>query len=178
MNSPEAQGSASEPLPSESRAQLGDSERAELRKLAAELRARLHASADAAAQPAGNTILLTGPAGTAKTMAAEVLGRELGANVLHVDLRQVVSNYIGETEKNLSAVFEQAAASNSILFFDEADALFGKRSDVKDSHDRYAITEPSDLFRRAREHRGIVVVACSLCGTDPSGNVLEFKIPH
>src|SRR5262249_25264311 len=86
----------------------------------------------------GIATLFVGGSGTGKTMAAEVLANELRLDLYRIDLSQVVSKYIGETEKNLRAVFDAAEKSGSILLFDEADALFGKRSEVKDSHDRYA----------------------------------------
>src|SRR5262249_2166370 len=89
----------------------------------------------------GISALFAGPSGTGKTMAAEVLAEELSLDLYRIDLSQVVSKYIGETEKNLRRVFEAADESAAILLFDEADALFGKRSDVKDSHDRYANIE-------------------------------------
>ena len=89
----------------------------------------------------GPVALFSGPSGTGKTFAAAVIASELGWPLYRVDLGRLVSKYIGETEKNLSVIFEEAQASNAILFFDEADALFGKRSEVKDSHDRYANTQ-------------------------------------
>ncbi len=179
MNKSEAQGPRPESHRLESREKLDDSEISELRKLTAELRNRLQPAADATPQPAGNLVLFTGPSGTGKTMAAEVMAHELGVNLLRIDLSRLVSNYIGETEKNLSAVFDQAATSNAILFFDEADALFGKRSEVKDSHDRYANSQSNYLFQRAREYRGIVILACSRRGAiGEAGNVPEFKISH
>src|SRR5262249_17813766 len=89
----------------------------------------------------GVTALFSGPPGTGKTMAAEVITNELQLDLYKIDLSQIVSKYIGETEKNLDKVFEAAEASNAVLFFDEADALFGKRSEVKDAHDRYANIE-------------------------------------
>lgn len=175
MNKSEAQGPVPELHHSDTRARLGDSDVAAIRKLAADLRTRLQPSA----QAVSNVVLFTGPAGTGKTMAAEVLGRELGVNLLRVELSQVVGSYIGETEKNLAAVFDRAATNNAILFFDDADALFGKRSEVKDSHDRYANSEINYLLRRAREHRGVVILACSQRGAiDGAGNVLEFNVSH
>ena len=92
-------------------------------------------------------------------MAAEVLARDLHRELYRIDLARVVSKYIGETEKNLSRLFAEAAASGAILFFDEADALFGKRSEVKDSHDRYANVEISYFLQRTEEHRGLVIIA-------------------
>jgi SpoVK/Ycf46/Vps4 family AAA+-type ATPase len=107
----------------------------------------------------GIMALFTGPSGTGKTMAAEVLARDLHLGLYRIDLTQVVSKYIGETEKNLSPIFAEAAPNGAILFFDGADALFGKRSEVKDSHDRYASIEVNYFLRRAQEHRGLVILA-------------------
>jgi len=104
-------------------------------------------------------VLLTGPSGTGKTLAAESLAGTMGRDLMRVDLGRVVSRYIGETEKNLSRVFATAAASVAVLFFDEADALFGKRSDVKDSHDRYANVEVGYLLQKIESYRGLVVLA-------------------
>ena len=92
-------------------------------------------------------------------MAASVISQELGRDLFRVDLAQIVNKYIGETEKNLSRVFEVAENSSVILFFDEADALFGKRSEVKDSHDRYANIETSYLLARLEAYTGIAILA-------------------
>lgn len=100
--------------------------------------------------------------GTGKTMAAEVLAQELRLDLYRIDLSQVVSKYIGETEKNLRQVFEAAEAGGAILLFDEADALFGKRSDVKDSHDRYANIEVSYLLQRMEAYRGLAILTTNL----------------
>lgn len=110
----------------------------------------------------GISVLFAGPSGTGKTMAAQILARELGLDLYKIDLSTIVSKYIGETEKNLSRIFAEAATSNSILFFDEADALFGKRSEVRDSHDRYANIEISYLLQRMEEYEGIVILASNL----------------
>jgi AAA+ superfamily predicted ATPase len=107
----------------------------------------------------GLCVLFAGPSGTGKTMAADIIAGELGLDLYKIDLSTVVSKYIGETEKNLSRIFDEAETSNAILFFDEADALFGKRSEVKDSHDRYANIETGYLLQRMEEHEGIVVLA-------------------
>lgn len=107
----------------------------------------------------GLNVLFAGPSGTGKTMAAEIIALELGLDLYKIDLSTVVSKYIGETEKNLSAIFSEAETSNAILFFDEADALFGKRSEVKDSHDRYANIETGYLLQRMEEYEGIVILA-------------------
>jgi len=107
----------------------------------------------------GLNMLFAGPSGTGKTMAAEIMAGELGLDVYKIDLSTVVSKYIGETEKNLSRIFTEAESSNAILFFDEADALFGKRSEVRDSHDRYANIEINYLLQKMEEHEGVVILA-------------------
>ena len=110
----------------------------------------------------GLNILFAGPSGTGKTMAAEIIAGALGLELYKIDLSVVVSKYIGETEKNLSRIFTEAATSNAILFFDEADALFGKRSEVKDAHDRYANIEINYLLMKLEEHEGIVILATNM----------------
>jgi SpoVK/Ycf46/Vps4 family AAA+-type ATPase len=105
------------------------------------------------------TVILTVPPGTNRTHAAEALARMMGRHLMSVDLGQVASRFIGETEKNLDHVFAAAAASGAVLFFDEADALFGKRRDVKDSHDRYANIEVGYLLQSIEAYSGIVVLA-------------------
>jgi hypothetical protein len=112
----------------------------------------------------GISALFSGPSGTGKTMAAEVVARELRLDLVHVDLSSVVSKYIGETEKNLSRIFEAAEQGGAILLFDEADALFGQRSEVKDSHDRYANIEVSYLLQRMEAYRGLAVLTTNLEG--------------
>lgn len=107
----------------------------------------------------GISALFAGESGTGKTLAAEVIGNELGLVLYKVDLSSVVSKYIGETEKNLSAIFTEAQAGNAILFFDEADALFGKRSEVKDARDRYANIEIAYLLQQIEAYDGVVVLA-------------------
>jgi SpoVK/Ycf46/Vps4 family AAA+-type ATPase len=92
-------------------------------------------------------------------MAAGILAAELGLDLYKIDLSTVVSKYIGETEKNLSRIFSEAETSNAILFFDEADALFGKRSEVKDAHDRYANIETGYLLQRMEEYQGVAILA-------------------
>jgi hypothetical protein len=111
------------------------------------------------AQGQGLTALFSGDPGTGKTMAAQVMARDLGQELYRVDLSRVMSKYIGETEKNLSRLFDDARASGAILFFDEADALFGKRSEVKDAHDRYANLEIGYLLQRMEEHVGTTILA-------------------
>ena len=110
----------------------------------------------------GLNAMFTGQPGTGKTMAAEVIAAELRVEILKIDLSQIVSKYIGETEKNLRQLFDQAAKANAILFFDEADALLGKRSDVKDAHDRYANTETAYLLQKMEEYPGITILATNL----------------
>jgi SpoVK/Ycf46/Vps4 family AAA+-type ATPase len=110
----------------------------------------------------GLSALFTGPSGTGKTMAAEVLAHELGLDLYKVDLSGVVSKYIGETEKNLSRIFAEAETSNAILFFDEADALFGKRTELSDAHDRYANIETSYLLQKMEACNGTVILATNL----------------
>jgi SpoVK/Ycf46/Vps4 family AAA+-type ATPase len=159
-----------------------------LRELAAHAAHRLQVSEDR--QPEVNSLthcgivaLFTGASGTGKTVAAEALARDLHLELYRIDLTRVVSKNIGETEKNLSRIFTEAAARGAILFFDEADVLFGKRSEVKDSHDRYANIEVSYFLQRLEEYRGLVILAA-----EPSrewvpalppriGFVVEFSLP-
>jgi AAA+ superfamily predicted ATPase len=107
----------------------------------------------------GLNVLFAGPPGTGKTMAAEVIAGELALDLYKIDLSCVVSKYIGETEKNLSRIFHEAETSNAILFFDEADSLFGKRTEVRDSHDRYANIEVGYLLQKMEEYEGMVILA-------------------
>jgi hypothetical protein len=110
----------------------------------------------------GVTALFAGPSGTGKTMAAEVLANALRLHLYRIDLSAVVSKYIGETEKNLRRLFDAAEDGGALLFFDEADALFGKRSEVKDSHDRYANIEINYLLQRMEAYRGVAVLATNM----------------
>jgi SpoVK/Ycf46/Vps4 family AAA+-type ATPase len=110
----------------------------------------------------GVNVLFAGPSGTGKTMAAEIIAADLGLELYKVDLSTMVSKYIGETEKNLDRVFTAAREANAILFFDEADALFGKRSEVKDAHDRYANIEVGYLLQKMEEYDGVVILATNL----------------
>jgi ATPase family associated with various cellular activities (AAA) len=107
----------------------------------------------------GLSALFSGPPGTGKTMAAEVVASALQLDLYRIDLSQVVSKYIGETEKNLHQIFLEAQSAHAILFFDEADALFGKRSEVKDAHDRYANIEVGYLLQKMEEYEGVAVLA-------------------
>ena len=104
-------------------------------------------------------VLHPGPPGTGKTMGAQVIASELMLEIYKIDLSQVISKYIGETEKNLRELFDEAKYSNAILFFDETDALFGKRSEVKDAHDKYANIEVAFLLQKMEEYDGITVLA-------------------
>jgi SpoVK/Ycf46/Vps4 family AAA+-type ATPase len=110
----------------------------------------------------GLNILFAGESGTGKTMAAEIISHELKLDLYKIDVSSVVSKYIGETEKNINRIFKEAETSNAILFFDECDAIFGKRSEIKDSHDRYANLEINYLLQKLEEHKEIVILASNL----------------
>jgi hypothetical protein len=110
----------------------------------------------------GLKVLFSGASGTGKTMTAGVIAKDLGLDLYKIDLSVIVSKYIGETEKNLDRIFRAAQCSNAILFFDEADALFGKRSEVKDAHDRYANIEVAYLLQKIEEYEGVVILASNL----------------
>jgi adenylate kinase family enzyme len=110
----------------------------------------------------GIKALFAGPSGTGKTMAAGLIARELGLDMYKIDLSGIVSKYIGETEKNLDRIFHAARTSNAIVFMDEAEAIMGKRSEVKDAHDRYANIEVAYLLQKLEEHDGIVILATNL----------------
>ncbi|HEX3559759.1 MAG TPA: ATP-binding protein [Pyrinomonadaceae bacterium] len=131
----------------------------------------------------GLKVLFAGASGTGKTMTAGVIARDLGLDLYRIDLAGVVSKYIGETEKNLDRIFRAARSSNAILFFDEADALFGKRSEVKDAHDRYANIEVAYLLQKMEEHEGAVVLASNLSKNMDAAfsrrmhYVVEFPMP-
>ncbi len=110
----------------------------------------------------GLNVVFAGPSGTGKTMSAEIMAGELKMDLYKIDLSNMVSKFIGETEKNLERIFNEAGDSNAILFFDEADSLFGKRSEVKDAHDRYANIETGYLLQKMEEYDGIVILATNL----------------
>lgn len=110
----------------------------------------------------GVNALFAGPSGTGKTMAAEVIANDLGLDLYKMDLSGIVSKYVGETEKNLDRVFNAAESANAILFFDEADALFGKRSEVRDSHDRYANIEIAYLLQKMEQYEGVAILATNI----------------
>ena len=127
----------------------------------------------------GITALFAGPSGTGKTLAAEVLANDLQLDLHRIDLSQVVSKYIGDTEKNLRAVFNAAEQTGAVLLFDEADALFGKRSEVRDSHDRYANIEVSYLLQRMEAYRGLAILTTNKRGSLDGAFLrrLRFLIP-
>jgi AAA+ superfamily predicted ATPase len=137
----------------------------------------------ALSQGKGVSALFVGPPGTGKTMAAEVIARELGLDLFTIDLSGVVDKYIGETEKNLERLFTAATDANAILFFDEADALFGKRSQVRDAHDRYANIEIAYLLQRMEQYEGLTILATNLrqhlddAFTRRLAFVVEFPFP-
>lgn len=112
----------------------------------------------------GLSMLFSGPPGTGKTMSAQVIARELELEIYKIDLSQVISKYIGETEQNLHELFREALLSHAILFFDETDALFGKRSEVKDAQDKYANIETAYLLQKMEEYPGITILATNLLG--------------
>ena len=132
----------------------------------------------------GLNALFAGPSGTGKTMTAEVVAGDLGLDLYKIDLSTVVSKYVGETEKNLERIFQAARNSNAILFFDEADALFGKRSEVRDAHDRYANVEISYLLQKMEEYDGLVILTTNLNKTMDEAFVrrmhftVEFPYPE
>jgi len=127
--------------------------------------------------------MFAGDSGTGKTLAARVLAAELGLELVRVDLATVVSKWLGETEKNLARVFDAAQVANAVLFFDEADAVFGRRSDVQDSHDRYANLQTAFLLQRMESHDGPVILATNMRGNVDDAflrrmdAVVEFPFP-
>ena len=131
----------------------------------------------------GLKVLFAGTSGTGKTMTAGVIAKDLGLELYKIDLQGVVSKYIGETEKNLERIFRAAYCSNAILFFDEADALFGKRSEVKDAHDRYANIEVSYLLQKMEDFDGVVILASNWSNNIDDAfarrmhYVVEFSLP-
>lgn len=131
----------------------------------------------------GFRVMFYGPPGTGKTLTASLLGKYTGRDVYRIDLSLVVSKYIGETEKNLSKLFDKAADKDWILFFDEADSIFGKRTNVKDSHDKYANQEVSYLLQRIEAHPGLVILASNLKSNIDAAftrrfqSIIEFESP-
>ncbi|MFK8005456.1 MAG: ATP-binding protein [Saprospiraceae bacterium] len=132
----------------------------------------------------GFRALFHGPSGTGKTMAATLLGKQTGLEIFRIDLSVVVSKYIGETEKNLSSLFDRATNKNWILFFDEADALFGKRTNVREAKDKYANQEVSFLLQRIENHPGLVILASNFKGNMDAAftrrfqSFIQFNIPN
>ncbi|WP_205589864.1 ATP-binding protein [Mucilaginibacter celer] len=132
----------------------------------------------------GYRALFHGPPGTGKTLTASLLGKYTGKHVFRIDLSMIVSKFIGETEKNLSKLFEKADNKNWILFFDEADALFGKRTNVKDAHDKYANQEASYLLQRVEQHNGLVILATNFKNNIDEAfmrrfqSVIHFPLPN
>lgn len=124
---------------------------------------------------AGYRALFHGPPGTGKTLTATLLGKHIGQDVFRIDLSRVVSKYIGETEKNLSRLFDRAEHKDWILFFDEADALFGKRTDIRDAHDKYANQEVSFLLQRIEGYNGLVILATNQRGNIDDAFVRRFQ---
>ncbi|HEY6871628.1 MAG TPA: ATP-binding protein [Geobacteraceae bacterium] len=123
----------------------------------------------------GYRALFYGPPGTGKTLTATLLGKYTGKDVFRIDLSRVVSKYIGETEKNLSRLFDKAENKNWILFFDEADALFGKRTDIRDAHDKYANQEVAYLLQRIEGYNGLVILATNQRGNIDDAFIRRFQ---
>ncbi len=124
----------------------------------------------------GVKILLIGPSGTGSSLAAKWLATRLGLPLYRVDLASVTSKYIGETEKNLNKLFDRAEEAGQILLFDEADSLFGKRSDVKDAHDRYANQQASYLLQRLEQYKGVAILASN--SQSKLDDALSKKMDH
>jgi hypothetical protein len=167
---------------------LPDPQKSTLRQIAVHVKHRLEVYdewgfAGKGMRGLGISALFAGESGTGKTMAAEVLANELHLDLYRIDLASTVSKYIGETEKNLRRVFDAAEDSGAILLFDEADALFGKRSEVKDSHDRYANIEVSYLLQRMEAYRGLAILTTNLkSALDPAFQrrlrfIVQFPFP-
>ncbi len=129
-----------------------------------------------ASRSGGPVALFSGPPGTGKTFAASIISSELGWSLLRVDLGAIVSKYVGETEKNLNAVFEAASGEKVLLLFDEADALFGKRSEVRDARDRYANMEVSHLLSRIELHDGPCILTTNLRANMDGAFVRRFHV--
>ncbi len=167
-------------LPRDMRAQLDDA--VSWHRHSARVWTEMGLSRDSA-DARGLSLLFSGPPGGGKTFAARCLANELQLNLYRIDLSQVVSKYIGETEKALARVFEEAEAGHGILFFDEADAIFGKRSEVKDAHDRYANIEVGFLLQRMESFDGVMILATNLrANLDPAflrriRFVIDFPMP-
>ncbi|MFP4599398.1 MAG: ATP-binding protein [Persicimonas sp.] len=167
---------------------LPDAHKDVLRTIAAHVRGRMQVYqdwgfAEQSSRGLGIAAIFSGESGTGKTMAAEVIAGELDLDLYRIDLSSVVSKYIGETEKNLRRIFDAAEGVGAILLFDEADALFGKRSEVKDSRDRYANLEVSYLLQRMEAYRGLAILTTNLADSIDSAFsrrvrfILEFPFP-
>ncbi|MFD5788497.1 ATP-binding protein [Streptomyces sp. NPDC127037] len=161
---------------------------AQLRELTARARHRDRVLGEWAMRPGGGrgrgvSALFAGDSGTGKTMSAEVIAADLGLDLYTVDLATVIDKYVGETEKNLERIFTEAAGVNGVLLFDEADAIFGKRSDVKDAHDRYANVESAYLLQRMESFDGLAILATNLRAnlddafTRRLDLVIDFPVP-
>ena len=131
----------------------------------------------------GLRAIFSGASGTSKTLAAEIISKELGLDLIKINLSSMVSKFIGETEKNLEKLLDKAERNHSIVFFDEADSLFGKRTEVKNGHARYANIEISYLLQRIEEYSGVVLLATNLKeNLDPAfirrfSYIVEFQLP-
>ena len=131
----------------------------------------------------GYRVMFYGPPGTGKTLTASLLGKYTNKDVFRIDLSMVVSKYIGETEKNLSSLFDKAINKDWILFFDEADSIFGKRTNVRDAHDKYANQEVSYLLQRIEAHPGLVILASNFKNNIDTAftrrfqSIIEFEVP-
>jgi SpoVK/Ycf46/Vps4 family AAA+-type ATPase len=123
----------------------------------------------------GLMCLFSGARGTAQTLVAQAIAKQLGKPLMHVDLAVVVSKYIGETEKNLNRVLEAAESQDAVLLFDEADALFGKRTEVKDSHDGYANIDTNDLLQRIEAFEGLVILASNIKSAPDSASMRRIR---
>ena len=161
---------------------------AQLHELAARARHRDRVLGEWRMRPGGGrghgvTALFAGDSGTGKTMSAEVIAGELGLDLYAVDLATVVDKYVGETEKNLERIFTEAAGVNGVLLFDEADAIFGKRCEVRDAHDRYANIESAYLLQRMETFDGLAILATNLRAnldeafTRRLDSIVDFPMP-
>ncbi len=168
---------------------LPEGQQAQLRALASSVRHRATVLGDwgfasRSARGLGRTALFAGPSGTGKTLAAEVLAGDLGLDLVRTDLSQVLSKWVGETEQNLNRVFAAAEDSAAVLLFDEADALFGKRAEVRDSHDRYANLQTGYLLQRLESFRGLAILTTNAASAlDPAftrrlHTVVNFPYPN
>jgi len=155
----------------------------QLKEISGHVKQRSRAFSRALNPAKGLIVLFSGPSGTGKIKAAEVIANELRLDLYRIDLSAAVGKYMGETEKNLNRLFDTTQASKTILFLDEGDALFGKRSEVKDAHDRYANIEVGYLLERMEDYDGMVILATNLkTNIDPAfvrrlRFIIEFPRP-